>query len=72
LSCSLDLIGRYYADYVRKMDHCGRVLPGRIHRVIHERLFDDPEGEVRAMLGYLGLPFVEASLALQDDVINLS
>lgn len=61
-SYSLDHIGRYYADYVRAMDHYDRVLPGRIHRVIHERLLDDPEGEVRAMLGYLGLPFEEACM----------
>lgn len=59
---SLDHIGRYYADYVRAMDHYDRVLPGRIHRVIHERLLDDPEGEVRAMLAYLGLPFEEACM----------
>jgi len=61
-SYSLDHIGRYYADYVRAMDHYDRVLPGRIHRVIHERLLDDPEGEVRAMLDYLGLPFEDACL----------
>jgi tetratricopeptide (TPR) repeat protein len=61
-SYSLDHIGRYYADYVRAMDHYDRVLPGRIHRVIHERLLDQPETEVRAMLDYLGLPFEEACL----------
>jgi len=61
-SYSLDHIGRYYADYVRAMDHYDRVLPGRIHRVIHERLLDDPEGEVRAMLAHLGLPFEEACM----------
>jgi hypothetical protein len=61
-SYSLDHIGRYYADYVRAMDHYDRVLPGRIHRVIHERLLDHPEAEVRAMLDYLGLPFEEACL----------
>lgn len=61
-SYSLDHIGRYYADYVRAMDHYDRVLPGRIHRVIHERLLDDPASEVRAMLGYLGLPFEEACM----------
>jgi predicted Zn-dependent protease len=55
-------IGRYYADYVRAMDHYDRVLPGRIHRVIHERLLDDPEAEVRALLAYLGLPFEQACL----------
>ncbi|TNE31523.1 MAG: sulfotransferase family protein [Alphaproteobacteria bacterium] len=56
-SYSLDHIGRYYADYVRAMDHYDRVLPGRIHRVIHEQLLDDPESEVRALLDYLGLEF---------------
>jgi tetratricopeptide (TPR) repeat protein len=59
----LEDIGRYYADYVRAMDHYDRVLPGRVHRVIHERLLDDPEAEVRALLTYLGLPFEDACLA---------
>jgi Flp pilus assembly protein TadD len=58
----LDHIGRYYADYVRAMAHYDAVLPGRVHRVIHERLLDDPEGEVRLLLDYLGLPFEEACL----------
>jgi len=61
-SYSLDHIGRYYADYVRAMDHYDAVLPGRIHRVIHEQLLDDPETEVRALLSYLGLPFEEACM----------
>lgn len=56
-------IGRYYADYARAMAHYDRVLPGRVHRVIHERLLDDPEGEVRALLDYLGLAFEPACLA---------
>jgi tetratricopeptide (TPR) repeat protein len=58
----LEHIGRYYADYVRAMAHYDHVMPGAVHRVIHERLLDDPEGEVRAMLDYLGLPFEEACL----------
>lgn len=58
----LDHIGRYYAEYVRAMDHYDEVLPGRVHRVIHEDLLADPEAMVRAMLGYLGLPFEEACL----------
>jgi len=61
-SYSLDHIGRYYADYVRAMDHYDRVLPGRIHRVIHEKLLENPEAEVRALLDYMGLPFEEACL----------
>ncbi len=61
-SYSLDHIGRYYADYVRAMDHYDRVLPGRIHRVIHEELLDDPEREVKALLAHLGLEFEDACL----------
>ena len=44
------------------MAHYDRVIPGAVHRVIHERLLDDPEGEVRALLAFLGLPFEEACL----------
>jgi hypothetical protein len=55
-------MGRYYADYVRAMAHIDAVLPGRVHRVIHEALVDSPESEVRALLDYLGLPFEEACM----------
>ncbi|MCL4673429.1 MAG: sulfotransferase [Sphingomonadaceae bacterium] len=56
-SYSLDHIGRYYADYVRAMDHYDAAMPGRVLRVVHEELLDDPEGQVRRMLDYLGVPF---------------
>lgn len=59
----LEHIGRYYADYVRAMDHYDAAMPGMIYRVIHEDLLDDPEGEVRRLLAYLGLPFEEACMA---------
>lgn len=55
-------LGRYYADYVRLMHHVDAVLPRRVHRVIHERLVDDTEGEVRALLAACGLPFEDACL----------
>jgi tetratricopeptide (TPR) repeat protein len=66
-SYSLTDMGRYYSDYVRLMAHVDRVLPGRVHRVIHERLLDDPEGEVRALLAYLGLDFDPACLAFHEN-----
>ena len=59
---SLEHIARYYADYVRAMDHYDAVLPGRVHRVIHEHLLEHPEREVRALLDYLGLPFEEGCM----------
>ena len=61
-SYDLTELGRYYADYVELMRHMDEVLPGRIHRVIYERMVDDPEGEVRRLLAYCGLPFEEGCL----------
>ena len=61
-SYGLDDIGRYYADYVRLMAHFDSVMPGRVYRVTHERLLDDPDGEIRALLGALGLPFEQPCL----------
>jgi tetratricopeptide (TPR) repeat protein len=50
-------LGRYYADYVRLMAHLDAVLPGRVHRVIYERIVDDTEAEIRRLLDYCGLEF---------------
>ena len=58
----LDDIGQYYRSYVACMAHLDTVLPGRVHRVIHEQLIDDFEAEVRRLLDYLELPFDEACL----------
>lgn len=66
-SYDLEHVGRYYSDYVRAMSHYDQVLPGRIHRVIHERLLDNPEAEVRALLSYLDLPFEEACLEFHSN-----
>lgn len=65
-SYDLAHFGRHYADYVRLMSHWDRVLPGRVHRLIHERLVEDPETEIRKLLDYLGLPFDEACLRFYE------
>ena len=57
---SLEDIGRYYALYVRLMDHWDSVLPGRVLRVRHEDVIDDLEGSVRRILDYCGLEFEAA------------
>jgi tetratricopeptide (TPR) repeat protein len=59
-------MGRYYRDYVRLMDHIDRVQPGRVHRVIYERMVEDTETEVRALLDYCGLDFEPACLAFHQ------
>jgi hypothetical protein len=55
-------MGLYYGDYVRLMRHFDQVLPGRVYRVVHERLIDEPEAEIRRLLDHLALPFEPACL----------
>jgi tetratricopeptide (TPR) repeat protein len=59
-------LGSYYSDYVRLMDHVDRAAPGRVHRVIYERMVEDTEAEVRALLAYCGLDFEPACLAFHE------
>ena len=65
-SYALDDMGRYYRDYVRLIAHVDAVLPGRIHRVLYERMVDDTEAEVRALLATCGLDFDPACLAFHE------
>ncbi|MGB7406026.1 MAG: sulfotransferase, partial [Pacificimonas sp.] len=55
-------VGRYYADYVRLMDHWDEVLPGKVLRVQHEDVLDDLEGQTQRMLAHLRLPLEDACL----------
>jgi hypothetical protein len=43
------------------------VLPGRVHRVIYERMVEDPESEVRALLSYCELPFEDSCLRFYEN-----
>ena len=61
-SYGLEAMGRFYRDYVELMAHFDEVLPGRIHRVIYERMVEDTEAEVRNVLAYCGLPFEDGCL----------
>lgn len=60
-------IGKDYSNYVRLMDHFDRVLPGRVHRVIYERLIADPEAELARLFAYLELPFEDACLRFHEN-----
>jgi tetratricopeptide (TPR) repeat protein len=64
---SLVDLGRYYRDYVELMAHFDAVLPGRVHRVIYERLVADPEGEVRRLLDHCNLPFEDSCLRFYEN-----
>ncbi|MEA3043640.1 MAG: hypothetical protein QOH47_1478 [Sphingomonadales bacterium] len=66
-SYSLTDMGRYYADYVDLMGHFAAAMPDPPHLLIHERLIEDPEGEVRALLEFLGLAFDPACLRFHEN-----
>lgn len=61
-SYDLAHIGAYYKHYVDVMAHYDAVSPGMVRRLIHEQLIADPEGEIRRLLDFVGLPFDEACL----------
>ena len=66
-SYGLEDMGLYYRDCVDLMRHVDAVLPGRVHRVIHEALLDDTEAEVRRLLDHLGLDFDPACLRFWEN-----
>ena len=59
-------LGHYYRDYVALMAHFDAALPGAVHRIGYEALVADSEGEIRALLAALGLPFEEACLTFHQ------
>ena len=66
-SYSLEDIGRYYADYVELMAHFDHVQPDGVHRIFHERMVEDSEGEIRRLLDACGLPFDERCLRFHEN-----
>jgi tetratricopeptide (TPR) repeat protein len=65
-SYDLDHFGQYYRDYVRLMRHFDKVCPGSVHRVIYEKLVEDPRGELTKLMDYLEVPFDEAQLRFYE------
>ncbi|MFZ5615870.1 MAG: tetratricopeptide repeat-containing sulfotransferase family protein [Pseudomonadota bacterium] len=59
-------IARYYRDYVMLMKHFDEAMPGAIYRVIHERLVENFEAEVRALIDFIGVPFEDACLKFYE------
>ncbi len=66
-SYDLGDLGAYYSDYVRLMRHWDRVLPARVTRIINEELVADPEGQIRALVAALGLPWDDACLSHHEN-----
>jgi predicted Zn-dependent protease len=60
-------LGAYYRGYVELMAHFDAVLPGRVHRVLYERMVEDTGNEVRRLLEHCGLAFEEACLRFYEN-----
>ncbi len=56
----------YYREYVLLMKHFDAIEDGAVHRVIHERLVENLEDEVRAMLDHIGVPFEESCMRFYE------
>ncbi|HKC03142.1 MAG TPA: sulfotransferase [Sphingomicrobium sp.] len=62
-SYSLTTIGAFYRDYWRFVRHFDAVQPGAVRHMLNERLIENPEGEIRGLLDFAGLPFDPACLS---------
>ncbi len=58
----LDDLARYYRHYLAMVRHFRTIAPAAVRTLIYEDLVDDTEGQVRALLDWLGLPFDAATL----------
>lgn len=58
----LEDLGRYYRHYLAMMDRVQGLAPGSVYRLDHARLVSNAEEEIRALLGFLQLPFAPACL----------
>ena len=64
----LGTLGRYYARYIKLMRHWHDVLPqGTILDMPYESVVADTEGQARALLDYLGIPWDERCLAFHEN-----
>lgn len=63
----LEDLGEYYRQYRRMMERVRALAPGRIYGLDHARLVADAEQEIRALLGFLRLPFASSCLRPEDN-----
>ncbi|HXV41122.1 MAG TPA: tetratricopeptide repeat protein [Steroidobacteraceae bacterium] len=67
---TLENLGRYYVAHDRLLRHWRATLGARLIEVRYESLVTDQEGETRALLARLGLPFEPACLEFEKNVTS--
>jgi len=66
-SYDFEELARYYAAYVRLMQHWRALLGERLHEVLYEGLVEAPRREGAALAAHCGLPWSEAALEIQNN-----
>ncbi|MGH8192438.1 MAG: tetratricopeptide repeat-containing sulfotransferase family protein [Rhodanobacteraceae bacterium] len=55
-------LAAYWGDFDRSVRHWRALHPSHVHEHVYERLIDEPEASIRALLTFCGLPFEEGCL----------
>ena len=63
----LSVLGSYYKEHLRLMEHWKAVLPNQILEVQYETLVRDLEGTARRMVDFIGLPWDPACLSFHEN-----
>lgn len=65
-SRDLRMLGLYYREYARLMDHWKKVLPLRFYESNYEQITADPETKARKLISFLGLEWDPACLKFHE------
>ncbi|QIL89951.1 tetratricopeptide repeat protein [Microbulbifer sp. SH-1] len=65
-SVDLEFIAHYYVEQVRLMTHWKCLFPDDILEIEYEEFVEDPEGELRHVLSFLGLPWETSCLEFTE------
>jgi len=64
---TLEDLGQYYRLYIRMLETIRKLAPDRLQVIDHAQLVSNSEREIRALLGFLGLPFSASCLKPEEN-----
>lgn len=64
---TLEDLGRYYRLYIGMLETVRKLAPDRLHVVDHAQLISNTEREIRALLGFLEVPFSPSCLKPEEN-----
>lgn len=59
-------LAAYWRAFDAAASHWARLAPGHVHQHVYEDLLHDPEGGIRRLLEFCGLPFEDACLRFSE------